>query len=67
MTIEEHGIIGGLGSCVAEARSKILCSSKHLSIGLPQEFGKSEIYKDMLETHGLTSEKIFLKIKENFN
>ena len=58
VTVEEHSIVGGLGTCVAEAKSKIKNSPPQFSIGMPQEFGKSENYKDMLKSYNLTSSQI---------
>lgn len=38
VTIEEHGIIGGLGSAVAEWRSAADCAVRHLLFGTPDVF-----------------------------
>ena len=38
VTIEEHGVIGGLGSAVAEWRSTANCSIRHLIFGTPDVF-----------------------------
>jgi len=38
VTIEEHGIIGGLGSAVAEWRSNSNSSIQHMIFGTPDEF-----------------------------
>jgi transketolase len=38
VTIEEHGVIGGLGSAVAEWRSAANCSVRHLIFGTPDVF-----------------------------
>ena len=67
ITVEEHSIIGGLGSCVAEAKSKIKNSAPHIAIGLPQQFGKSEIYRDMLKSHNLTAPQIAQRILDELN
>ena len=66
-SIEEHSTIGGLGSCVAEAKSKIKNSPPHIFIGLPQQFGKSEHYRDMLKSHNLTAPQIAQTILDEFN
>ena len=58
VTVEEHSIIGGLGSCVSEAKSKIKNSPPQISIGLPLEFEKSQTYKDMLKNYNLTGPQI---------
>ena len=38
VTIEEHGVIGGLGSAVAEWRSAADCSVRHVICGTPDVF-----------------------------
>lgn len=57
ITVEEHNIIGGLGSAVAE-----VVSSKHpvivKRIGTKDEFGQSGKPMDLLEEYGLTAEAI---------
>ena len=64
VTVEEHSIVGGLGSCVAEAKSKIKNSPAQISIGLPLEFEKSQIYSDMLKNYKLTGPQIAQTILE---
>tara|TARA_Y100000590_G_C15652276_1_gene989264 strand:- start:487 stop:1449 length:963 start_codon:yes stop_codon:yes gene_type:complete len=64
VTVEEHSIVGGLGSSVAEAKSKIKNSPAQISIGLPLEFGKSQNYKDMLKNYKLTGSQIAQTILE---
>jgi len=58
ITVEEHSVIGGLGSCVAEVISKIKNSPSQISIGLPLEFEKSQNYSDMLKNYKLTGPQI---------
>lgn len=62
VSVEEHSIIGGLGSCIAEAKAQLKHSPEQLIIGLPSEFTNSGPYKDMLSSFGLTSKKIAEKI-----
>lgn len=38
VTVEEHGVIGGLGSAVAEWRSAANCSVRHVIFGTPDVF-----------------------------
>ncbi len=38
VTVEEHGVIGGLGSAVAEWRSATNCSVRHVIFGTPDVF-----------------------------
>ena len=56
-TVEDHSIIGGLGSAVSE----VLCEKypkKLVRIGIQDTFGKSGKCEELLEYFGLTSEKI---------
>ncbi len=62
VTVEEHSVIGGLGSAVAEYKSTLRHSPSQLFIGLPPEYGKSGEYKHMLERHGLTANQIASRI-----
>jgi len=62
VTVEEHSVIGGLGSAVAEYKTKIKNAPPQLIIGLPDKFGKTGDYKYMLENNGLISVKIAQKI-----
>ena len=66
VTVEEHGIIGGLGGAVAEYKATIKNSPKQLFIGLPDKFGNAGEYKYLLNKYGLTGEKIALKIKNSY-
>lgn len=63
ITVEEHSLIGGLSSVLAEYKSKFLSSPPHLSIGLPDAFGKTASYNFLLNKYGLTKEKIAKKIQ----
>ena len=63
VTVEEHSIIGGLGSAVAE----VLCEEapcKLTRIGINDEFGQSGKPADLLDFYGLNAKKIAKKIKE---
>ncbi|HEY4787225.1 MAG TPA: transketolase C-terminal domain-containing protein [Bacteroidales bacterium] len=63
VTVEEHGIIGGLGGAVAEYKAGIDNAPKQLFIGLPDKFGKAGEYKYLLDKFGLTGQHIAEKIK----
>ena len=63
ITIEDHSVIGGLGSAVCE----VLCEEypkKVTRIGMKDEFGKSGKAEKLLEYFGLTKENIIKEIKE---
>lgn len=62
-TVEDHSIIGGLGSAVSE----VLCEEypkKLVRIGIQDTFGKSGKCEELLEYFGLTSEKIAKVIEQ---
>jgi len=62
ITVEEHSIIGGLSSIIAEKMAKLNCKSKLTSIALPDSFGPTGTYNYLLDFHGLTGSKISEKI-----
>ena len=62
VTAEEHNIIGGLGSAVAEA----VCEAAPVSVlrvGVEDKFGKSGKVPELLEEYGLTAANIAAKAK----
>jgi transketolase len=63
VTIEEHNVIGGLGSAVAEYKSTLQNSPPQLFLGIPDTFCKPGDYQYLLNHFGLTPEKIAQKIK----
>ena len=58
VTVEEHNVIGGLGSAIAEYKSSKMQSPPQLIIGIPDCFGKAGEYNYLLEQYNLTAEKI---------
>lgn len=67
VTIEEHNVIGGLGSAVAEYLVTKVHSAKQMCIGIEDKnyiMGKRPF---MLEQVGLTSEKIAERITASIN
>ncbi len=58
VTVEEHNIIGGLSSAVAEYLSSYRSNSSQLSIGIDDFFPKPGDYPFMLQQCGLTPEQI---------
>lgn len=63
VTVEEHSIIGGLGSAVTE-----VISEKYpvpvLKVGVKDVFGESGKPDELLKGYGLTSDDIVKKVKE---
>lgn len=63
VTVEEHSVIGGLGSAVCD----VLCErepARVLKIGMNDIFGESGPAVKLLEKYGLDAEGIYRKIKE---
>ena len=67
VTVEEHNILGGLGSAVAEFKSQINNSPKQIFIGVNDIYDKGGEYSFLKEKHGLTAEKIVENIQSNYN
>ena len=63
VTVEEHSIIGGLGSAVCEALSETV-PTPVLRIGVQDVFGESGPAKALIAKYGLDSESIYRKVKE---
>ena len=62
VTAEEHNIIGGLGSAVAEVGSEG-CPVPVLRVGVEDVFGRSGTVPALLEAYGLTPANIVAKAK----
>lgn len=63
VTVEEHSIIGGLGSAVAEAVTE-LAPCKVIKIGVNDEYGYSGPAVDLLEKFGLSVSNIYETVKK---
>ncbi|MBN3854493.1 transketolase [Paraburkholderia sp. Ac-20340] len=63
VTVEEHSVIGGLGSAVAEYKAAKRNAPPQLLIGLPDRFDKAGEYRYLLEKHGLVAAKIAERIR----
>lgn len=62
VTVEEHSVIGGLGSAVAE----VLCEkapTKMLRIGVEDRFGESGPASELIHKYELDAEGIYKKVK----
>lgn len=66
-TVEEHSVIGGLGSAVAEYKADFDKESKLIRIGINDYFGKLGSLRYLWEQHGLTSGQIADKIEKSLN
>lgn len=63
VTAEEHSIIGGLGSAVAEAVTEC-CPVPVVKIGVNDEYGHSGPALELLKEYGLSAENISNKVKQ---
>lgn len=64
VTVEEHSVIGGLGSAVAEYKASKARAPVQLILGLPDCFGKAGEYRYLLEKYGLTGAGIAASVLE---
>ena len=65
VSVEEHNIIGGLGSAIAEYKATLSKSPKQLIIGVDDVYSKGGSYKFLQEKHGLSPDKIVDNILQN--
>lgn len=63
ITVEDHSIVGGLGSAVAEVLSEEY-PKKITRIGIKDEFGMSGKWDELMKHYGLTSENIVKTVLE---
>ena len=65
LTVEEHNIIGGLGTAVAEVLSKHNCNCKLEKLGINDFYAKGGSYSYLQDIYGLSVEKIIKKVLLN--
>jgi transketolase len=58
VTVEDHSVIGGLGSCVAEALAKSGSGAKLMKLGIQDTFGESGEPIELYEKHGISASAI---------
>ncbi len=58
VSVEEHNVIGGLGSAISEYKSSLKQAPKQLFLGIKDTYSKGGNYKFLQEKHRLTPEKI---------
>ena len=62
VTVEEHSVIGGLGSAVCDCLSE-KCPTKVLKVGVNDTFGESGPAVQLIHKYGLDAEGIYTKVK----
>ncbi len=65
VTVEEHNVIGGLGSAVAEYKSRFDNAPKQIICGLEDSFRKIGCYEFQMEDNGLVAEDIARRIEHS--
>ena len=63
VTIEEHSVIGGLGSAVCDCLSA-KAPTQVLKIGINDTFGESGPAVELIKKYGLDADGIYAKVKE---
>ena len=63
VTVEEHSVIGGLGSAVCDVVAQ-KAPAKVMKIGINDVFGESGPAVQLIKKYGLDSESIYEKVKE---
>ena len=63
VTVEEHSVIGGLGSAVCDVLAE-KAPTKVMKIGINDTFGESGPAAELLKKYGLDTDSIYEKIKE---
>jgi transketolase len=63
VTVEEHSVIGGLGSAVCDCLSEKL-PTRVLKIGVNDTFGESGPAVQLIHKYGLDAEGIYTKVKD---
>ena len=63
VTVEEHSVIGGLGSAVCDVLSEKL-PTRVMKIGINDTYGESGPAKELIKKYGLDSEIIAARVKD---
>lgn len=64
-TVEEHNIVGGFGSAMAEVMATVPCKARLALIGLEDKYSSTVgSQKYLREIYGMSAEKIFERISE---
>ena len=62
LTVEEHSVVGGTGSAVADLLKSV--DKKMAMIGIDDQYTESGPYDQLLEKYGISAQNIFNKAKE---
>ncbi len=64
ISVEDHSVIGGLGSCVAETLAKLDHHPKLVKYGVQDLFGESGEPDELYDQHGISGKKIAESLKK---
>lgn len=64
VTVEEHNVLGGMGSAVAEYKATCANTPRQVFLGFPDSFAKAGTQRYIWDQVGLTDEKIAERIEE---
>jgi transketolase len=64
VTIEDHSVIGGLGSCVAETLAKVPSHPRLIMLGIQDTFGESGEPIELYDQHGISAQAITRRMTE---
>ena len=67
VTIEEHSVIGGLGSAVSEELAQYKSKPSLLSLGINDSFAHAADYAFLLKSYGLDEESLYNSINQKFS
>ena len=62
LTVEEHSVIGGLGSAVCDVVAE-KAPAKVMKIGVNDTFGESGPAVELIKKYGLDADSIYAKVK----
>ena len=67
MTVEEHNIVGGIGSIVSEALAGTMKHPKLVRMGTTDDNHRVGNYSYMMEKNGLSAKAISMRVESIFS
>lgn len=67
ITIEDHSVIGGLGSAVAETLTEVGFGGRQLRLGCQDTYGESGAPEELYEKYGLSAHQIVQRTRKLIN
>jgi transketolase len=64
ITVEDHNIIGGLGTAVAEMMAEQDSKAKLLRLGVQDKYGESGLAPELYDKYGISAAKIVSRVRE---